>query len=252
MNLTILKFYTVLLIFLTLSCKKKKDETPAPVNNATTTTGGNTGGTYSGTFNAEKYISWFNGISSLVSYLPKVCLTATPQPETALFVFGSNFGIVKSNNIQLKFNSAIKIYMDSTGAISYSNQINFEHNSPTFGNINFTNTDTFPRYTPALALQVQDTVRKNQNYLVPLTNLSYFNTVTANLYNPLNPGVYAAKTASVGAANITFVPTDLSVLPANTFYVLRLVLKKYNDQTINSKLFRFENDSYNDFPVYIK
>lgn len=144
------------------------------------------------------------------------------------------------------------MYLDSTGAINYSSTISYQHNSAGLGNINFTNTDTFPRYTPMLAAGVNDTVEKSKNFIVPLAGLTYYNTVFIGIYDPSQPLLSANKTVNFGSGNVTFTPSDLAVLPNSSGCVIRIIIKKYNDQTINGKLFRFENDSYNDFYAILK
>jgi hypothetical protein len=235
--------------FIIFSCKKEEpapDPMPVAINTGTPAV------TYYGTFNAEKYNYWYGGVSTGNVYQVKVCLTATPQTELALLSSGENFGTVKSNNIQLQYLSPIKIYLDSTGALSYSAQVSFQHTSAAMGAINYVSPDTFPVYSPSLALQIEDTLDKSKNYVIPLSGLTGYTRVNCNFYQPGNSLLNFSKIADAGLTSVTFNATELSALPSGQDYVLRILLRKINDQTIGGKLFRFENISYNDFAVYIK
>lgn len=248
-------FLSVCILFLAFtSCKKKKDTEPVPDNSNITTTGATPTPSlmYNGKLIAEKYYSWSLGNGNFVSYFCKSIITTSASTELGIVSSGMNLGILKTNNIQLQYNPGIKMYLDSIGAINYSSTISYQHNSAGLGNINFTNTDTFPRYTPMLAAGVNDTVEKSKNFIVPLAGLTYYNTVFIGIYDPSQPLLSANKTVNFGSGNLTFTPSDLAVLPNSSGCVIRIIIKKYNDQTINGKLFRFENDSYNDFYAILK
>ncbi|MBK9286056.1 MAG: hypothetical protein IPM51_17305 [Sphingobacteriaceae bacterium] len=243
-----------IIIFLSiiLSCKKKsKDSEPEPTP-AATTTGGQPASTYHGMFEAEKYLYWWGGNSIVSFYQCKCWLNASGKTEVLLNSYGENLGIVQSNSLQLKYDGTLKMYMDSTSTLSYSNVISFQHNSNALGNINFTNQDTFPRFLPSLAQNLNDTVYKNQNYSVPLNGLTYFNEITAIFSSTVNLFVYVGKTVSFGASEVLFTPNELSALPSNSPGMLRIVLRKFNYQNLNGKNYRFAAVSMNDFVIYIK
>lgn len=238
----------LIIVAITCACNKKSTSshvTPVNPNSPTINPV-----LFNGVFKAEEYELWDHGFAFGKNYQTKVILTETAQTENSL-VIGANLGTVKSNSIGLQFNKSIRIYMDSTGNLSYSNQIRFEHSSASLGTINFVNPDTFPRYNSALAISVKDTIDKTKGFVIPLNNLNHFNLASVGL----RPGIslsIVTKTVSAGATNIVFSPSDLAALPSGKGCQIRLVLSKFNDQTINGKLFRFQNDSYNDFGAFIK
>jgi hypothetical protein len=246
-----MKLYLALLgtAFIIISCRK---EEPAPDPAPVLTTTGTTAVTYNGTFIAEKYNYWWGGVNTGSLYQVKVSLTATPQTELALLYSGGNYGVVKSNDIELQYARPIKLYIDSTGKLSYSAQVSFQHTSTAIGAINYVSPDTFAVYSPSLAVQIDDTLDKSKNFVIPLNGLTGYTSVTCNFYQQGNLLSNFSKNADAGASSVTFSPAELRGLPSGQFYTVAVLLRRINDQTIGGKLFRFANISYNDFAVYIK
>jgi hypothetical protein len=227
---------------LLFSCKKKNTSASTPEEAIAQLSG------FHGLFIAEKYS--MTG-SSTTLFMSKVALHSSSKPESSLIVLGEDMGTVKSNGISLQFQTALRMYMDTSGKLDYSKEIKFEHNSSTLGDINFVNTDPFIDYPESLAPAIDDTLDRGKNYVIPLTGLSGFNKVACLIKDPFNTKI-VSKSAVPGATEIVFSPGDLVQLESGKFHSVRIVVAKFNDQTINGKKFRFENDSYLDLGTFVK
>jgi hypothetical protein len=238
-------FLILTAMLLGTSCKKKDDPAPAPPPAPTPT------GTYYGCFTAEKLNFWTNKVPTGQAYLAEVFLFSSPKKETEISSRGENMGKVFSNNIQLQYNSSLLYYRDSTGTLSYSTQVSFQHTSTAVGSISYVSPDTFPAYPASLAAMLADTLDKTKDYTVPLTGINYFTKATIILYDGSLSLSGVTKTVTPGVTEVTFKPSDVtSIKPGYNF--IHLSFSKYTDQTINGKLFRFENVSNSDFSVYVK
>ena len=236
-------------ILLLLTACNKKDPAPAPAPPSNPPA---PAATYYGRFSAQKFVFWTDTFYMGQAYNALVILTSTPRTDVALASYGENLGAVKSNSVQLRFEPNIGIYLDSTGTLSYPMPISFQHTSTALGSINYTSADTFPTYPLALVKQIKDTLDKTKNFTVPLTGVAYYTNATCIMFNGSAVLTGVSKSALPGASGFTFTPQETSGLTSGNYYFLRLILQKNTDQTFNGKLFRFTNETYSDFSVYVK
>jgi hypothetical protein len=241
-------FLLIALCTLLMTCKKKDPPDPTPP----TPTPQAPTGTYYGAFSAKKFVFWADTFNTGSAYLAMVALHSTPTTELGLFASGENLGAVKSNSIQLRYDAPLQLYLDSTGVLGYSTTISFQHTSTALGSINYVSADTFPSYPLALVKQLSDTLDKTKNFRVPLNNITYYTGGTCLLYDGSLSLTGIAKNFTPGAMEVLFTPQEMSGFKTGNYYFVRVILQKTTDQTINGKLFRFTNETFSDFSVYVK
>ncbi|MBP7808590.1 MAG: hypothetical protein KA163_04820 [Bacteroidia bacterium] len=239
-------FFIPVIILVFLNSCKKKENTPEPTS--TTTGSTSTAPVINGQLQAERYISWSAGSPSAPAYAFKGFLSVTSN--SFILASSSKQGTLTANGVTLGFNSTINMYYDSVGTVDFSTQRNFQLTSSTLPSFTYSNPDTFQVYPPSLAIQVEDSLDKTKNYVIPLTGLNYYSEAIC-LLNPTGNSLnYVAKTVPAGSTQIVFTPADYSTFTPGTTLTCRLVLKRYNTQTFGGKNFKFECDAYNDFYVW--
>ncbi|MBL7910971.1 MAG: hypothetical protein JNJ41_07950 [Bacteroidia bacterium] len=242
--------FAITLTVICFSCKKKETavETPSPSTTSSTTNPTTT--TYYGFFPLEKYCTWYNGVVSypVNPYQCKVQLYSSPVSDYATWQ-AAHLGTVSINGKILQY-TIINIYSDTTFSPypDYSTQKNIVLTSTVLPSFTVSVTDTFPTYSSANALLVNDTAYLNSNFVIPLNNLNYHDKVQCTITtSPTTPSLIVSKVVNAGVNQIVFTPTDLSVFTSGQQLNCRLVLKKYSTQTFSNKSFRFECLGYNDF-----
>ena len=140
------------------------------------------------------------------------------------------------------------MYMDTTSGNNYSLQRLITLNSSILPSFTVTLQDTFPVYTSANATQINDTLFRNINFTVPLTNMSYYDEIECSISpSPANGTQILYKKFTSLVNQITFTPSELSTYTIGQQLYCRLTLKKISTQVIGGKNFKFEVNSFNDF-----
>jgi len=244
-NIILASFLFLILFF--LGCKKKENSSNSTTtsNNSTPTS---TVQVYNGQLQAERYITWNANIPSNAMYAFKGFLSI--PAGSVILTSASKEGTLKANGTNLGFMSSINMYYDSTGTISFAAQRNFQLISSTLPSFTYNNPDTFQVYPPSLAIQINDSLDKTKNYIIPLSGLSYYSEAICLLSPVSNAANFVAKTVPAGSTQITFSPADFSPFTSGTFLTCRLVLKRFNTQTFSGKNFKFECNAYNDFVIW--
>ena len=244
----------IILILGVLSFTACKKETPAPAPATTSTTTATTTTTvtaFNGFFPLEQYNQWSNGVnvSSPVLYNTKFTLFTNAVTENQQFIgTSSNVGSITVNSRQLQYYSPLKMYMDTTSGTNYSLQRLITLNSSILPSFTVTLQDTFPVYTSANATQINDTLFRNINFTVPLTNISYYDEIECSISpSPANGTQILYKKFTSLVNQITFTPSELSTYTIGQQLYCRLTLKKISTQVIGGKNFKFEVNSFNDF-----
>lgn len=252
----IITTYLILISFLLSACKKKDTSKPDNTNNDTTTGGSTTSGTntvtvFNGFFPLEQYNQWYNGsnVSSPVLYNTKFTLFTNAVNENQQFSGTSgNLGVITVNGRQLQYYTPLKMYMDTTSGNNYSLQQLITLNSSILPSFTVTLQDTFPVYTSANAMQINDTLFRNINFDVPLTNITYYDEIECSISpNPANGTQIVHKKFTSQVNQITFTPNELSIYSNGQQLYCRITLKKISTQVIGGKNFKFEVNSFNDF-----
>ena len=239
--LTITLFLSVL-----FSCKKK-ESAPEAAPSTTGSTSTPTTQVYNGKLQAERYITWSGSSPSSALYAFKGFLSV--PSGSFILTSASKEGTLMANGLTLGYMSAIKMYYDSTGSVNFASQRNFQLTSSTLPSFTYNNPDTFQVYTPSLALQVNDSLDKTKNYIIPLTGLNYFSEATCLLSQGTGTNI-VSKTVPAGSSQIIFSSSDYSTFTPGSYLNVRLVLKRQNIQTFSGKNFLFECDAYNDFSTW--
>lgn len=140
------------------------------------------------------------------------------------------------------------MYTDTTLGNNYSLQRLITLNSSVLPTFTTTVQDTFPTYSSANAAQINDTLFLNTDFVVPLTNITYYDVIECTISpNPANATQIVYKKITSQANQITFTANELSIYTPGQQLYCRLKLKKYSTQQIGGKNFRFETCSFNDF-----
>jgi hypothetical protein len=143
--------------------------------------------------------------------------------------------------------------MDTTLGNDYKLQRLITLNSSVLTSFTTTVQDTFPVYTPVNAIQINDTLFLNQDFVVPLTNITYYDEVEC-IISPNPPAIFPIipKKYKSPVNQLTFTAAELSVFTPNQLIYCRLILKKYSTQQIGGKNFRFDICSFNDFYMIVQ
>lgn len=238
---------SIILILILLSCKKKNKTTNNSTPNTTVPT--QTVTLYNGFFPLEKYEQWVDGVTDgSASYNCKMQLYSNAVADYSIWQ-ASNLGNITVNGNELKYNSIIKIYIDTTVNPNYSASRIISLNSVTLPTFTTNVGISFPSYNSINASQINDTIFLNSNFNVSLNGINNYDLVSAQVTTipDVTTGPIVAKNNISPTNQIVFSPNDLSVFQAGQQLYLRLVLKKYTTQTSNNKNYRIECLSYNDF-----
>lgn len=240
-------FFAISISVVLFSCNQNNNS-PAPSSSNNTPTNTNPTG-FNGFFPLERYVEWYNGsIAGNAIYNCKMQLYTNPVIDYTTWQ-AANLGTVTVNGVGLKYNSIVHIYMDSTGSSNYSSMRLINLNSSSLPSFTISVTDTFPSYTSANAVQINDTLFLNSTFTVPLNGVTGYDAVSAQITHVPNGtvGPIVTKNYSSMVNQIQFTSSDFSVFSPGQQLYLRLVLKKYSTQTVSSSNYRFECLSYNDF-----
>lgn len=237
-------------LFCVTACVKKSSQQSSQ-SVSVTTTGSNPSSSnlYYGFFPLERYEQWYNGsIAGSPTYACKMQLYNSPVSNYATWQ-AVNLGTVTVNGTTLKYNSSIKLYMDTTGTADYSTQRLIALNSASLPSFTTTVTDTFPAYNSLNAAQINDTLFLNANFTVPMNGIHNYDVVSAQITTVPGPvmGPIVSKNGNAPVSQLVFSPSDLGVFSSGQQLYLRLVLKKYSTKTYSGINYRFECLSYNDF-----
>lgn len=240
--------FSISFIIVLFSCKKKETTPETPTN----TTGNPTNpSTYDGFFQNTAYAS-FSGSTSVIGsfYNVNVYLKASPS-ATANALNGINSGTVLLNSTKLKYASGR--YYDTTYALNLSTQKNFQlQSNGIMSSITFNNTDSFPNFIFNYNNLINDTLSKALNYTIPLSGFNYADEIKCSLQDLSNFTAFITTTVPKGTNQAVFTYSQLLIFNSNSNISLSVELKKYNTQIINGKNFRFENNTFSSFNVFVK
>lgn len=241
----------LLIVVYTYACKKKDSVSQTSASSATTSGTTSAVANFSGFFPLERYCSWYNGTVSFPSnpYQCKVQLYNSPVNDYTLWQ-SVNIGTVTINGNKLKFFSGINMYSDtvSNPYPNYATQKVIALTSTVLPSFSFTVTDNFPDYNSVNAIQINDTLKLSNTLVIPLDGLVTVDKVYCSLStSPVSAATLLSKEVTSQVNQISFSPSELSIYTSGQIITCRLILKKYNIQTIGGKNYRFECLGYNDF-----
>lgn len=249
----------ILILFFFFACKKKENTPSTEDNNSTTgtTTGDSTNlNTYFGFFPLEQYNQWYDGVnvSSPALYNTKFTLFVNAVNENQQFSgISGNLGVITVNGRQLQYYAPLKMYMDTTSGNNYSQQRLITLNSTILPSFTVTLQDTFPTYNSTNAVQINDTIFHNVDFIVPLTNIGYYDEIECSISpNPASGSQIIYKKYTSHVNQITFTANELSTYNLGQQVYCRLILKKISKQIIGGKNYKFELNSFNDFYMVVQ
>jgi len=227
-------------------CKKKENtsETPIPPIPATLTQ------QFDGFFKVTTGGGWNNqlGIGSI--YSPNVYLQSAPS-ATYNYMYCVNSGTVFVNDISLKFGAIY--YYDTTYTLKCRTLRKFQFNSNgTLPSFTVNITDSVPAFPANYYSLMSDTMFKSKNFVIPLTVFSYPDEIECLIYDFNDYTKNKKITVKKGVSEIVLTPGDISIFPDNASLNCQITLRKFNDQSIGGKNFRFSTELFAYFDVKVQ
>lgn len=229
------------IIFTAVACKKSSS------TNTTNNTNQNTNGIPYGVLNATRS---FNIISPSSLGLPINTGTAYFLTNTSNLTSMINVGNVAVNGIKFSWQSASKMYIDSTYMLTINPTSWQVIGLGSIASFTYTNNDSLPKYSGYALLP--DTIYKSQTQNLQINGVSGADIIQIRVMDATGHlAIYSVNPVSTNNT-VTISASSLSAFTSGGSGSMAIDVQKNNNQPFSSKTFRFISDLQLSKTVYIK